>query len=59
MVVSQVGALTKEFCMAEIWTWGNDGSKRILRLMGVGGGGRGNKVLFVVVGKQMVSHPPG
>ena len=57
MVVSEVGALMKKFYMAEIWTWGNDVSKKILRLMG--GGGGGNKVLFVVVGKQMVSHPPG
>ena len=39
MVVSEVGALMKKFCMAEIWTWGNDGSKKILRLMGGRGGG--------------------
>ena len=41
MVVSEVGALMKKFCMAEIWTWGNDGSKKILRLMGGGGGEQG------------------
>ena len=33
MAVSEVGALTREYCMPEIRTWRNNGSKRIWRLI--------------------------
>ena len=29
MAVSKVVAITREFCMAEIGTWGNDGGKQV------------------------------
>ena len=29
MALSEVGALTREFCITEIGTWGNDGGKRV------------------------------
>ena len=37
MALSEVGALTREFCIAEIGTWGNDGSMRVWRLIWGGG----------------------
>ena len=29
MVLSEAGALTRNFCIAEIGTWGNDGGMRV------------------------------
>ena len=34
MAVSKVGALTREFCMAEIGIWVNYGGKQVWRLIG-------------------------
>ena len=34
MALSEVGALTREFCIVEIWTWGCDGGMRVWRLIG-------------------------
>ena len=39
MAVSEVEALTREFSMAEIGTFGNDGGKPVWWLIGGGGGG--------------------
>ena len=36
MGVSEFGALTREFYIAEIWTWENYGSKQAWRLKGGG-----------------------
>ena len=42
MALSEVGALTREFCITEIETWGNNGGMRDWRLIG----GRYNEVLL-------------
>ena len=33
MVLSEVGALRREFCILEIGTWGNDGRMRVWLLI--------------------------
>ena len=34
MVLSEFGALMREFYIAEIWTWENYGGKRVWRFIG-------------------------
>ena len=45
MVVSEVGALTREFCITEIGPLGNDGGKRVWQLIG------GDKMRFYCFSK--------